>query len=69
VGDEDHGSFIGIQGLGDDRQVAEIDMVGRLVEDEEARALEDETGKCHQPLLPLGERSDAGMDSIGTDQE
>ena len=39
VGDEDHGSLIGVEGAGDDWEVAEIDVVGGLVEDEEARLL------------------------------
>ena len=67
--DEDHGSFIGVEGAGDNRQVAEIDVVGGLVEDEEAGPEQDEAGEGNEALLAFGERADAGMDGVSADEE
>ena len=53
VGDEDHGAFVGVEGFGDDRQMTEVNMVGRLVEDEQARALQNKPSKSNKTLLPF----------------
>jgi len=42
VGDEDHGTLIRVQCLCDAGEVAKVDVVRRLIEDEKAWLLEDE---------------------------
>jgi len=37
----------------------EIDMVGRFIENEQSRPLQDQAGEGNQALLPFGERADA----------
>ncbi len=34
MGDEDHGAFVVVDCFGDDGEVAEVDVVGGLVEDQ-----------------------------------
>lgn len=53
VGDEDHGPIIGVEGAGDDGDMPEIDVIGGLVEDEEAGAQQNETGEGDEALLPF----------------
>lgn len=53
MGDEDHGSIVGIEGAGDDGDMPEINVIGGLVEDEQAGAQKDEAGEGDETLLPF----------------
>lgn len=69
MGDEDHGALVGVEGLGDNGEMAEIDVVGGLVEDEEAGPEEDEAGEGDEAFLAFGKRADARMDGVSNDEE
>ena len=69
VRDEDHRTFIGIECLCDARQVAEVDVIGRLIEYEKPRLLEDEAGKCDESFLSLREVSDFCVDHVLCDEK
>jgi len=64
VGDEDQGAFELVEGFGDDGEVAEVDMIGRLVEDEEAGTFKHEAREGDQTFLSLGQIPDLGHDDI-----
>src|SRR5688572_27501014 len=48
---DDERSLIFLKSLCDDRKMAEVDVVCRLVEDEKAWLLENKAGKAEQPFL------------------
>ena len=54
--DEDHGALVRIERFCDDGNVTEVDMVGRLIEDEKARPLDDETVQTISVCIPLLEQ-------------
>ena len=46
VTDDDEAAFVVVQGAGDDWEVTEVYVVGWFVKDEQARFLQDESGKA-----------------------
>gem|GEM_PF-3761442 len=69
MGDKHHSTFVGIECFGDDREVAEVDMIGRFVEYEESRLKQDESGKGDKSLLSFGEVSDLRLHKFSRDEE
>jgi hypothetical protein len=51
VTDENQSTLVIIEGLGDDRQVTEVDVVSRFIEDEKVRLLSIEASEHEQSLL------------------
>ena len=69
VGDEDHRSFIFVESFGDDGEVSEVDMVGRLIEDEESWFFERELREHDESLLSFAERSDRSRHDLTCDEK
>src|SRR5688572_21493580 len=69
VAHHDHRALVLVERLGDDGQVAEVDVVGGLVEDEQARTHQHEAGEGQEPLLSLGEVGDLGGERLAVEQE
>src|SRR3989338_6640320 len=69
VRDEYHRAFVRIEGAGDDRQVAEIDVIGRLVENEQPRLHQDKARERHESLLPFRQMSYSRPDEIPCDEK
>ena len=61
MGDEYHRARVLVERFRDDRQMAEVDVVCRLVENKEPRALEHERSEGDEALLPFGEAADLRM--------
>src|SRR3989344_4391201 len=64
VRDEDHRALIRIERFCYDGKMAEVDVVGRLVEDQESRRKEDESREGDQALLPLGQVPYLGVNKL-----
>ena len=69
MGDENHSTLVLVERLRDDREVAEVDMIRWLVEDEESWLLEDEPNERNKSLLTFGEIADARLDDITRHEE
>lgn len=69
VGDEYHRPLVFIESFGDDWEVAEVDMVGRLIEDEESWFFERELREHDESLLPFAERSDRSRHDLTRDEK
>src|SRR3989344_7826558 len=61
MGDKYHRALIRAQSFGNNRQMAEIDMVGWLVEYEESGTQEDQPRKRNQSFLTFRERTYLGV--------
>ena len=66
---EDHRTLILVERLCDDGKMAKVDMVRRLVEDEESGFLEDEAHERDESFLSFGEIADTGFYHIARDEE
>lgn len=64
--DDNHRAFVLVQGVGDDGEVAEVDVIARLIQDEEARSEEDEAREGEEALLPLGVGGNWMLKQFGT---
>ena len=53
VADRDDSSFEIIECISNDRKMTEVDMVGRFVEDEDMRSLEDKSCVAEESFLPF----------------
>ena len=65
----DHSALVFVEGLGDDREVTEVDMIGWLIEDEEAGFFEGELREHHESFLTFGEGSDRSRHELACDEE
>ncbi len=69
MGDEYHRPFIFVEGFRDDREVAEVDVIGRLVEDEESWLFESELREHDESLLSFTKRSDRSRHDLTRDEK
>ena len=69
MGDEYHRALVRVEGAGDDRQVAEIDVIGRLVEDEKAGLHQHQAGEGDESLLPFRQMPYSRPDQVSRDEE
>src|SRR5690606_1010506 len=58
VGDHNHGALVLVERLRDDRQVAEVDMVGRLVQNQQAGLHQNQAAEREEAFLSFGEGAD-----------
>ena len=56
VAHEDHSTDVLIERLGDHRKVTEIDVIRRLIQDQETWLLQHESCEAEQALLPFRKR-------------
>jgi hypothetical protein len=58
-----------VQSFCDDGQMTEIDVIGRLVQDQEMWLLDDESGVAQQSFLSLRERINRLLEQISRQQK
>ena len=61
---KDHAPLVRIECLRDDGKMAEIDVIGGLIQNEKSRLLEQEPRKAKETLLTFGERCHLGVHFI-----
>lgn len=67
--DEHHGAFVLVERFRDNRDVAEVYVVGRLVEDEESRLLEHEARERYETFLTFRQGSDLLAHGLSKQEE
>ena len=69
MGDEDQRPLVGLKGFEKDRFRVEVEVVRRLVEEENVRRLEQHPGQSETALLSPGEDLHPLVDVVSVEQE
>ena len=69
VTDDDEAAFVVVQGAGDDWEVTEVYVVGWFVKDEQARFLQDESGKEHSSFLTFRESANWSGEGVAVEKK